>query len=272
MRVGWCIPCGLRSRREIGSWRNSSERLKGNNVSPPVFSWIPQSSNKRLTSEMRLHALQRMNELAATLEVHRSLLRQHRALDLTSRPEKVLHPAPRLRRVGAKVAGTVLARGKPRRSLCESDIDNSALVRTALDMVALAVLGNLHGALLRVELVLVIGESEVVQVIGGPELGGISLGIDDLCVELRGGADAEDVAEDDLHEAELAVVGGHVEGLGLDVGRVHDLPAEVVFGELGVGHIFGLLCDGLDGFGAVLALGDADTVEDGTLVKCAAVG
>jgi len=118
--------------------------------------------------------------------------------------------------------------------------------------------------------VLVVGEGEVVEVVGGPELGGIGLGVDDLRVELRGGADAEDVAEDDLDEAELAVVGGHVEGLGLDVGGVHDLPAEVILGELGVGHT--LLCDRLNGLGAVLALGDADAVEEDMLVKCMAVG
>jgi hypothetical protein len=110
---------------------------------------------------------------------------------------------------------------------------------------------------------LVVGEGEVVEVVGSPELGGIGDGVDDLGVELRGGADSQDVAEDDLDEAELAAVGGHVEGLGLDVGRVHDLPAQVGAGELGEGHIFGLLLDGLDGFGAVLALGDADAGEEG---------
>lgn len=228
------------------------------------------STATKLTSEMRLHALQRMDELSTALEVHGSLLRQQGALNLTPRPEQVLHPAPRILGIGAKVASTVLARSKARRGLCESDVDDTALVHAALDVVRLAVLGDLHGALLGAELVLVIREGEVVEVIRSPELGGIGLRINDLCVELRGGADAEDVAEDDLHEAELAVVGGHVEGLGLDVGRVHDLPAEVVLGELGVGHIFGLLDDGLDGLGAVLALGDADTVEEGVLVKCAA--
>ena len=216
---------------------------------------------------MRLHALQRMNELSTALEVHRSLLRQQGALNLTPRPEQVLHPAPRVLRISAKVASAVLARSKARRGLCESDVDDTALVHTALDVVRLAVLRNLHGALLGAELVLVVGEGEVVEVVGGPELGGIGLGVDDLGVELGGGADAEDVAEDDLDEAELAVVGGHVEGLGLDVGGVHDFPAEVIFGELGVGHA--LLCDGLDGLGAVLALGDADAVEKGMLVKCA---
>jgi hypothetical protein len=115
--------------------------------------------------------------------------------------------------------------------------------------------------------VLVVGEGEVVEVVGGPELGGIGLRVDDLSVELGGGADAQDVAENDLDETELAVVGSHVEGLGLDVGGVHDLPAKVILVELGVGHA--LLCDGLDGLGAVLALGDADTIEEGMLVKCA---
>lgn len=195
----------------------------------------------RLTSEMRLHALQRMNELATTLEINRSLLCEERSLDLAPGPEEVLHPAPRLRGISAKVAGTVLARSKARRGLCESDVNNAALVHAALDVVGLAILRDLHGALFRLELVLIVGEGEVVEVVGGPQLGGIGLGVDDLCVELSGGADAEDVAENDLDEAELAIVGGHVEGLGLDIGRVHDLPAEVILGELGIGHIFGLL-------------------------------
>lgn len=119
-------------------------------------------------------------------------------------------------------------------------------------------------------MLLVVGEGEVVEVVGGPELGRVGDGVDDLCVELRGGADAEDVAVDDLDETELAVVAGHVEGLGLDVGRVHDLPAHVGLCELGEGHIFALLRDGLDGFGAVFTLGDADAVrEEGMLVRFA---
>jgi hypothetical protein len=88
-----------------------------------------------LTSEMRLHALQRMNELSTTLEVHRTFLRQQRALDLTPRPEKMLHPAPRVLRISAKITSTILARRETRRGLCESDIDNTALVHAALDVV-----------------------------------------------------------------------------------------------------------------------------------------
>ena len=211
-----------------------------------------------------------MNKHSPALEINRTLLRDERTLNLTPRPEQVLHAAPRRLRVCTKVAGTVLSRRETRRGLRESNIDDTALVHTALDPVRLAILRNLHGALLGGEVLLVVGEGEVVEVVRGPELGGIGDGVDDLGVELRGGADAEDVAEDDLDEAQLAAVGGHVEGLGLHVGRVHDLPAEVFARELGEGDILGLLLDGLDGFRAVLALGDADAVgEEGMLVRCA---
>ena len=210
---------------------------------------------------MRLHALQSMNKHSPALEINRTLLRDERTLNLTPRPEQVLHAAPRRLRVCTKVAGTVLSRRETRRGLRESNIDDTALVHTALDPVRLAILRNLHGALLGGEVLLVVGEGEVVEVVRGPELGGIGDGVDDLGVELRGGADAEDVAEDDLDEAQLAAVGGHVEGLGLHVGRVHDLPAEVFARELGEGDILGLLLDGLDGFRSVLALGDADAGE-----------
>ena len=202
-----------------------------------------------------------MNKHSPALEINRTLLRDERTLNLTPRPEQVLHAAPRRLRVSTKVASTILARRETRRSLRESNINNTALVHTALDPVRLAILRDLHRALLGGKVLLIVGEGEVVEVVGGPELGGIGDGVDDLGVELGGGADAEDVAEDDLDEAQLAAVGGHVEGLGLHVGRVHDLPAEVFARELGEGDILGLLLDGLDGFRAVLALGDADAGE-----------
>lgn len=56
---------------------------------------------------------------------------------------------------------------------------------------------------------------------------------------------------DDLGDSEVTGFGGEVEGLRLDVGRVQALPPEVVPGQLGVGSLLGLLCDGLDGSGAI---------------------
>lgn len=242
-----------------GSWRSSSGQLERRSIISVQFQAL-QFCIHALTSEMRLHALQRMHEHSPALEIHRSLLRHELTLNLTPGPEEVLHPAPRGLGVGSEIARAVLAHGEAGRGLRELDVDDAALVDAAADVVGLAVVGDLHGAVPAGEVLLVVGEVEVVQVVRGPELGAAG-GVDDLRVELGGGAHAEDVAVDDLDEAELAFVAGHVEGLGLDVGGAHDFPAQVILGELGVGDILSLLGDGLNGLGAVFALGDADAEE-----------
>jgi hypothetical protein len=43
----------------------------------------------------------------------------------------------------------------------------------------------------------------------------------------------------------------HVEGLGLDTGRVHSRPFQVLLPQLGVRRLVGLLRHGLDGIGAI---------------------
>ena len=43
----------------------------------------------------------------------------------------------------------------------------------------------------------------------------------------------------------------HVEGLGLDTGRVHGLPFQVLLTQLSVWRVVGLLRHGLDGVGAI---------------------
>ncbi|SRR6266480_2033668 len=43
----------------------------------------------------------------------------------------------------------------------------------------------------------------------------------------------------------------HVEGLGLDTGRVHGLPFQVLLAQLSVWRFVGLLRHGLDGVGAI---------------------
>lgn len=65
------------------------------------------------------------------------------------------------------------------------------------------------------------------------------------------GFNVRNVAVNDLGHAEAAAVGDKVKGLGLDIGRVHDLPLEVVAGQLSVGLLGRLLGDGADGRGAV---------------------
>lgn len=55
----------------------------------------------------------------------------------------------------------------------------------------------------------------------------------------------QDVAVDDLDHANVAAVADDVEGLGLDIGAVHNLPSDVIFLEFGVRLLFRLLSDGV---------------------------
>ena len=55
----------------------------------------------------------------------------------------------------------------------------------------------------------------------------------------------------------MAIVARHVEGLSLDVGRVHDFPGQVIFAGLCVRLLFGLVRNGLDRRGTVYGLGDS---------------
>lgn len=60
----------------------------------------------------------------------------------------------------------------------------------------------------------------------------------------------------------MAAVGSEVERLRLDAGRVHGNPLQVIFLELGVGRLGGLLGDWLDGFGAIDGLLGAGDVGE----------
>lgn len=58
----------------------------------------------------------------------------------------------------------------------------------------------------------------------------------------------------------MATVGDDVEGLGLNVGTVHDLPLQVILGELGVGCALGLCGYRLQRFGSIVMVREAHAV------------
>jgi len=124
-----------------------------------------------------------------------------------------------------------------------------------------SILAELYTAVCRVEVLLVLRECELIQVVRRPQLFLARIEASDLCVELRGRADTHDIAVDDLSHADLSLVADHVEGLGLDICAVYDLPRKILPLQLGVGNVLRLLGDGLDGIGAIFALGDADATE-----------
>jgi hypothetical protein len=62
---------------------------------------------------------------------------------------------------------------------------------------------------------------------------------------------SRDIAVNDLCQAKPSLIRMHVEGLGLDTGRVHSRPFQVLLPQLGVRRLVGLLRYGLDGIGAI---------------------
>lgn len=71
---------------------------------------------------------------------------------------------------------------------------------------------------------------------------------------------SHDIAVDDLDQADAAIIADYVKGLGLDIGAVHNLPGHVIFGELGIGRVGGLLGYGLDSLRAIVMVRDAHAV------------
>ena len=140
---------------------------------------------------MRLHALQSATKEAQPIETHRALLRQNVALDLTPRPELVIHAAPRLLRVGAEIRVPVFPDHEARRHLRELEIHDLGLVDGGFDGVAFAVFAQFHAAVLGVEVLLVFGEGEVREVVGGPLVWFcFGVGGEDFGGELGGCSDA----------------------------------------------------------------------------------
>ena len=176
-----------------------------------------------------------MNEQPLSLEVHRPLLREHLPLNPTQRPKLMIHLAPRVRGIRAKVRRPILATDKRGRLLREGQIHDGLGVDGRLDVVALAVLGDLHRDLVVGEVVAVGRELEVLEVVGAPEVFFRRVEVGDFGVELCGlldtpagllvwlffrwmicGCCVHDIAVDHLCQTEQTLIAEHVERLGLD--------------------------------------------------------
>lgn len=124
------------------------------------------------------------------LKIHRTLLRQKLPLHATTRPELMIHLAPRILGIGAKIRRPVLATHHRRRVLVELEIDDRLRVDGRFDAVGFAVLGQGHADVVGVEVVAVGGEGEVLEVVAAPEVRGGGVRVGDLAGELGGFLDA----------------------------------------------------------------------------------
>ena len=130
------------------------------------------------------HALQSVDEKRLALEVDGPVLGRHGSLGGTSRPEGVSHSAPGLGEVRTKQCVAVLTCHEGRGGAGNLEVDNAALIGYGLDGVGLSVFRKLDGAVLCVEVHVVVAEVDIVQSGRAPQVGLGGVGIRDLRVEL----------------------------------------------------------------------------------------
>ena len=122
------------------------------------------------TSEMRLHALQRVNEDPRALEVNWPAWRQDLTLHIASWPDLVDHTAPVLLWIGAEVTRPVLSNHETRTRLLELQVHNVLRVRIGFHGISLPILADCHRAAIRGEVVLIVGKLQIGQVRGAPKV------------------------------------------------------------------------------------------------------
>ena len=110
---------------------------------------------------VRLHALQSVDERGPALEVDGPVGGHDGAHGVAARPEGVAHRAPWSRGVGAKVRVAVVADLEARGVTGYGDVEDGPLVGQRLDTVGRAVLGQLDGAVISVEVELVLADVDV---------------------------------------------------------------------------------------------------------------
>ena len=77
---------------------------------------------------------------------------------------------------------------------------------------------------------------------------------------------SRDVTIEHLRHSHMPTIGKEIEGLGLDVGRVHCHPFQIVLGDLAVRRRLGLLGYGLQRGGPIDGFGGACDVRSSAIV------
>ena len=192
---------------------------------------------------MWLHSLKSVREESSPLEINVSGLSNNTTLRLTSRPKAMPHGTPWLLWISAKIALPILANMESRRNPCDCQIHNASFVCSGFDGVRISIFAESNGAVIRVARKFLVVEVEVLEGIGGPEVWGFPVGIEDFRVELacgvyttnmrlsacfsvcgRGSAISRNVAVDDLSHSNMPTIRRQIESLCLHTCRSHCSP------------------------------------------------
>lgn len=145
--------------------------------------------------------------------------------------------------ISAKIALPVLSNVESRRRPCDCQIHNASFICGRLDGVRRSVFTESNSAAVGVARKLLWVEVKVLERIGGPEIGGLAVRVEDLGVELacsvytanmrvsacffayrRSSAVLRDIAVYDLSHSNMPTICHQVESLCLDTRRSHCSP------------------------------------------------
>lgn len=141
---------------------------------------------------VRLHSLQSGDKHTAAGQVISVFLGGDGTLDGTSGPEAVVHRAPRVLGVSAKVGSTILANGEARGFASELEVNDAVRVDGRLDGVGVTLLVEGDGHVIGAAREHLFVEHEIVQRIGVPDVRGIAFEFEDLRVEVRSSMDTSE--------------------------------------------------------------------------------
>ena len=139
---------------------------------------------------MRLHALQREAVCAFAGEVNWTTGGNVAAFYFASRPEAVEHLTPWVLWISAEVCGTIFAAHKCRCGLRYPYVNNALCASRRLECVGVAILRQLEGDIIGIEVELVVRDAVVRERVRGKEGSGGAVGVEDLGAELTRRLDA----------------------------------------------------------------------------------
>lgn len=137
-----------------------------------------------------LHALKRMDEHSPTREVKGLFLSLDGSLHGTPGPERMVHRAPRVLRVSAKIRGPIFTDHQTWRRPGEGQLHQTIVVNGGFDGVGIGFFVEGDAQVIRAEGKHALIEHEILQGIGMPVVETVAFEIVDLCIELSSGMNA----------------------------------------------------------------------------------
>lgn len=139
------------------------------------------------TSVMGLHSLERVRQKTSAFKIYIFGFGDYATLYVTSWPECMPHRAPRMLRIGSKIAFTIFAHMETWRHSCKCQIDDASFICSRLDSISVASFVQCDSTSISIERQLLVVKAVVIEGIRGKEVWGLVTGVKNLRIELARG-------------------------------------------------------------------------------------